>query len=165
MKHTVSLASVCRALASAAVVAGIATLGFGAPVSADDMSTGTSATGKTFPFAAQNTSGETGSVTLTPASDNTTTVLIKLEGAPADAQPAHIHVGPCAKLDPKPAFPLNNVVDGTSTTVVKQPISKLLGGTYAVNVHKSPNDIATYVACADLGTASAPSSDSSSGGK
>ncbi|HMA36808.1 MAG TPA: hypothetical protein VKY74_20300 [Chloroflexia bacterium] len=99
---------------------------------------------------AQNNSGETGQVVLTGQADGTTQVEITLSGATGLSQPAHIHAGSCANLNPKPAYPLNNVVDGHSVTTVNVPISSLLGGNYAVNVHKSATDIGTYVACADL---------------
>lgn len=102
-----------------------------------------------FAFAAQNGSDETGTLTL-QAKGNDTIVTIALKNA-AGPQPAHIHEGTCAALNPKPAFPLSNVVDGKSTTTVPVPLGKLFGSQkYAVNVHKSPTDIATYVACADI---------------
>jgi len=130
------------------------------PALADDAMAPTS---KTFDFATQNNSGETGTVTLT-GTGGKTTVTIELKGAPDGAQPAHIHVGPCSKLNPKPVYALKNVVGGKSTTTVDAPLAKLLGGTYAVNVHKSTDDLATYVACADLGGSSMMKSDSMSGG-
>ena len=104
---------------------------------------------KKFTIGAQNSSGETGTVTLTPQGDKTL-VVIKLTGAPATAQPAHIHMGTCAKLDPKPTYPLTSVVDGMSTTTVDVNFMKLMASPFAVNVHKSPTEIATYVACGDL---------------
>lgn len=134
---------------TAAIVA--AALVVATPVLADDddMKPAAKST-ETYAFAAQNASGETGTVTLAPTSDDTTTVTVNLKGAPADAQPDHIHPGTCAKLDPKPMYPLTNVVDGTSTTVVKASMAKLTAGGFAVNVHKSTSDLGTYVACADL---------------
>jgi opacity protein-like surface antigen len=131
------------------LIASAMALCIAAPALADDMM---KSDAKTYKFTAQNASGETGTVTLKPAGDDSTTVTIALTGAPAEAQPAHIHPGSCAKLDPKPKFPLTNVVDGKSTTTVKEPLSKLIAGGFAVNVHKSTNDLGTYVACADLGT-------------
>ncbi|MBD5657194.1 MAG: hypothetical protein IAI50_18740 [Candidatus Eremiobacteraeota bacterium] len=107
---------------------------------------------KTYKFAAQNGSGETGTVSLASAvAGKGTTVTIALKGAPADAQPAHIHTGSCAKLDPSPKYPLKSVTDGKSMTTVDVPMDKLIAGGFAVNVHKSTSDIKTYVACADLG--------------
>jgi hypothetical protein len=95
----------------------------------------------------QNGSGETGTATLTPEG-NKTQVVLSLKGAPAEAQPAHIHNGTCSKLDPKPRIPLQNVVNGKSTTVLDMPIDKVASG--AINVHKSAQDVKTYVACGDL---------------
>lgn len=103
----------------------------------------------TIPVKEQNGSGETGTATLTDTKAGLK-VVISLKGAPATAQPAHIHKGSCAKLDPKPEYPLTSVVNGKSTTVVKGvTIGEIIGKT-AINVHKSPTAIATYVACGDV---------------
>lgn len=99
---------------------------------------------------AQNGSGETGTATLTPEGDKTK-VEVALQGAPGAAQPAHIHMGSCAKLDPKPKYPLENVVGGKSTTTLPVSLASLTGGGYAVNVHKSTQDLKTYVSCGDIG--------------
>ena len=96
----------------------------------------------------QNKSGETGTATITPQGGNKTQVVLEIKGAPAEAQPAHIHDGTCAAIDPKPRIPLQNVVNGKSTTVVDMPMSAVMKG--AVNVHKSASDLKTYVACGDL---------------
>ena len=100
----------------------------------------------------QNNSGETGTATITPQDGKTQVVLqqvvLQIEGAPAQAQPAHIHDGTCASLDPKPRIPLQNVVNGKSTTTLDMPMSEVTNG--AINVHKSASDIKTYVACGDL---------------
>jgi Cu/Zn superoxide dismutase len=136
------------------VIASAAALCIAAPAFADD-SSAMKTDAKTYKFAAQNGSGETGTVTLKPDGDDSTTVTIALTGAPAAAQPAHIHPGTCAKLDPAPKFPLANVVDGKSTTTVKESLANLTAGGFAVNVHKSTDDLKDYVACADLGTAPA----------
>jgi hypothetical protein len=98
----------------------------------------------------QNASGEQGTVTLTPQGDKTQ-VVIKLAGAPSGVpQPAHIHDGNCAKLDPKPRVPLQNVVSGNSTTTLDMKLGDIMSKGGAVNVHKSAADVKTYVACADL---------------
>jgi hypothetical protein len=102
------------------------------------------------PLEPQSNSGETGTVKLTPMGDKTR-VEISLRGESRGvAQPAHIHEGSCAQLDPKPKYPLNNVVNGKSTTEVPARIDTLTGGSMAVNVHKSGDDLKTYVACGDL---------------
>src|SRR5213078_2405326 len=93
---------------------------------------------------AQNKSGETGTAKLTPEGADKTRVEIALKGGPkGTAQPAHIHEGSCAKLDPKPKHGLENVVDGKSTTVVPVSLDSVKG--MAINVHKSTSDIKTYV--------------------
>jgi len=101
---------------------------------------------------AQNKSGESGTAKLTPQGADKTRVEISLKGAPKGTpQPAHIHEGSCAKLDPKPKYGLENVVDGKSSTVVPQGIDAVRG--MAINVHKSADDIKTYVSCGDIGKA------------
>jgi len=98
---------------------------------------------------AQNASGETGTATLTPKGDKTE-VVVKLTGAPSAAQPAHIHDGSCANIDPKPRVPLQNLVNGTSTTNLDMKLSDIMSKGGAINVHKSAADLKTYVACGDL---------------
>jgi len=97
----------------------------------------------------QNGSGESGTATLTQEGADVK-VVIALKGAPATAQPAHIHDGTCADLKGV-AYPLSNVVNGSSTTTVKGvTIDKLLGGKYAINVHESAANLGKYVACGEI---------------
>ncbi|MDE2573613.1 MAG: hypothetical protein KGM44_13950 [bacterium] len=104
----------------------------------------------------QNDSGEQGTASLTPMGDSSTKVSISLTGGPSDvAQPAHIHSGSCANLDPKPEYPLQSVTNGHSTTVVPVSLQKLLSSADAINVHKSASEISTYVACGDIVKANA----------
>jgi hypothetical protein len=106
---------------------------------------------RVYAIVAQNGSMESGTVTLTPLGDRTR-VEIALTSAPDGvAQPAHIHEGPCATLNPKPKFALASVVDGVSTTVVNAPMDSLVNGGLAVNVHESVANLGHYVACGDLG--------------
>lgn len=103
----------------------------------------------TFKITAQNGSGESGTAALSQTADGLV-VKLTLTGGSGD-QPAHIHKGTCAKLDPKPAYPLTTVSDGASTTTLKDvKLSDLTSGTYAINVHKSTSDLKDYVACGDL---------------
>lgn len=97
---------------------------------------------------AQNNSNESGTATLTPAGDSTKVVL-DVKGAEG-TQPTHIHKGTCAQLDPKPAFPLSPVVNGKSETTVKASMKDLTSGGYAINGHKSAQDLKTYVFCGDI---------------
>jgi hypothetical protein len=96
----------------------------------------------------QNNSNESGTATLTPAGDSTKVVL-EVTGAEG-TQPTHIHKGTCAQLDPKPAFPLSPVVNGKSETTVKASAKDLTSGGYAINGHKSAQDLKTYVFCGDI---------------
>lgn len=101
----------------------------------------------------QSGSGESGTATLT-ADGEKTKVVIALDNPRTAPQPAHIHAGSCEELDPTPAFGLENVVDGASTTVVDEPLDDLRDGNYAINVHKSAAKLDVYVACGDIGSGS-----------
>lgn len=99
----------------------------------------------------QNGSSESGTAQLSAEGPDRTRVVLTLKGGPGKvAQPAHIHEGSCAKLDPKPKYPLSSVENGRSTSVVPASMDSLLNGKMAINVHKSSEDIKTYVACGDL---------------
>ena len=74
----------------------------------------------------------------------------RFKGAPASAQPVHIHKGSCTNLDPKPAFPLSPLTGGKSETVVNASLDDLEKGGYAINGHKSAQDLKTYVFCGDV---------------
>ncbi|MBW8833327.1 MAG: hypothetical protein JF606_28915 [Burkholderiales bacterium] len=101
-------------------------------------------------LSSQNASGESGTATLTPQGDKTQ-VVIKLTGAPSGTQqPAHIHDGTCATLDPKPRIPLQNVVGGNSTTTLDMKLGDIVSKGGAINVHKSGAEVKTYVACGDV---------------
>jgi plastocyanin len=87
--------------------------------------------------------------------------------ADAVAHPAHVHVGSCADLDPNPTYPLDDValVDdepagaasalpvAQSVTELDVALDDLLDDAYAINVHASADDLATYIACGDVGGA------------
>lgn len=105
--------------------------------------------GRVFAINAQNGSGQHGTVALKPRGSKTV-VEIHLLGAPASAEPAHIHMGTCAHLNPAPKYPLTSVVDGISETTVDATVAQLTAGNLAVNVHKSASDLKDYVACGDL---------------
>jgi Cu/Zn superoxide dismutase len=103
---------------------------------------------------ALNGSGENGIATLTQQTDGVK-VVVALKNAPDGAQPVHIHIGTCANINKAPEYPLVNLAKGESTTVVKGiTIDQLLAGHYAVNVHKSTDDLGTYVSCGDIKPAS-----------
>ncbi|MGB8520139.1 MAG: hypothetical protein WCD38_08235 [Candidatus Tumulicola sp.] len=137
-----------NALRLALAVSILAGLACAIPASAQ-MATGTVVT---VTMNAQNGSGEDGSATLTQTNDGVV-VAILLKNAPAEDQPAHIHAGTCAKLNPAPQYPLTNVAKGVSRTVLKgESLHQLTSGTFAINVHKSTTDLGTYVSCGDIKT-------------
>jgi hypothetical protein len=98
----------------------------------------------------QGGSGESGTATLTREGDKQTKVVLSVKGAPDSAQPVHIHKGSCANLDPKPAFPLSPLSGGKSETVVNASLADLEKGGYAINGHKSAQDLKTYVFCGEV---------------
>ncbi|MCC6175050.1 MAG: CHRD domain-containing protein [Chloroflexi bacterium] len=101
----------------------------------------------TIKLAEQNNSDISGTATLT-AEGNSTKVVLKLENA-AGPNPAHIHAGSCPNVGAV-VYPLASVTNGQSETTVAASLTDLLKGGYAINVHKSPQEIAVYVACGDL---------------
>ena len=104
---------------------------------------------------AQNDSGQDGMVRL-EAMGNQTKVTIDIKPGPAGvAQPAHIHEGTCANLNPRPAFPLQSVVDGKSETILDVPLSTIQATQHSVNVHKSAGEASIYVSCGEIATAAA----------
>jgi hypothetical protein len=112
------------------------------PVSAADV---------TVQLSAQSSSGESGTATLSDMGANQTKVTLKLTGAPAGTpQPAHVHVGTCATLDPSPKYPLKSVENGESETVLDVSLDTLTAGNLAINVHKSASEASVYVACGNI---------------
>ena len=105
---------------------------------------------RTIPLTTLNSSGVTGSVTLTAVDPRRTRVEIRVDPAGHPDMPSHIHPGTCANLVPQPKYPLQNVVDGHSTTVIPAAFDDLLKGDLAVNIHRSNEDLKTYTACAEL---------------
>jgi hypothetical protein len=102
------------------------------------------------PLVAQNDSGQDGEATLSEVDSDTTRVVLELENPSVESQPAHIHRGSCENLDPTPAYPLENVVDGKSTTEVNVAVEDLVDKGFAINVHKSAEEADVYVSCGDI---------------
>lgn len=106
-------------------------------------------TAYTYNLAAQSNSGQTGTMVL-EAVDGQVKVTLDLTDLGKTSQPAHIHVGAC----PTPGavkYPLTNVVNGKSTTVLSVSLEDLMAELpLAVNVHKSAAESSVYTACADI---------------
>jgi Cu/Zn superoxide dismutase len=103
----------------------------------------------------QNNSGISGTAMFTP-SGGSVKVDLKVTGAGAGPQPAHIHAGTCAQLDPTPQFTLSPVTNGTSTTDLQTTMATLTSSPHAVHMHKSTDELTVYVACADIKPTSLP---------
>jgi hypothetical protein len=101
-------------------------------------------------LAEQNKSDESGTATLLDGAKGLI-VRLRLRGGGDVDQPAHIHKGTCEKLDPKPAYALTTVHDGSSEkTIEGVTIAQLEKSPYAINVHKSTKEIPVYVACGNI---------------
>ena len=98
----------------------------------------------------QNGSGQSGTATLTREGDGTLVVIETLSPFGREHQPAHIHKGTCADLDPEPAFPLPDLVDGVAGDTVAISLDELREGGYAINIHRSQQQAGLYVACGDI---------------
>ncbi|MGH7714666.1 MAG: hypothetical protein ACREML_01600 [Vulcanimicrobiaceae bacterium] len=104
----------------------------------------------TITMSSENNSGEYGTVTFLQRGTNLV-VSVNMTNPTAAIQPVHIHEGTCAKLNPKPKYPLKNLAAGSSSTTLDNvTLASLLSSSFAVNVHKSPNEVGTYVACGDI---------------
>lgn len=132
------------ATALLAMIALIATLGV-----ALGACQATEAASRTATFTTLNDSGVAGTVTFRGAGSRTEVSIAVAPGGNPD-MPAHIHPGTCDDLTPQPKFPLENVRNGTSVTVVPATVDELFAGNLAVNIHKSNDDLRTYTACVDL---------------
>ncbi len=87
--------------------------------------------------------------TLTAQGAKTEVVLTIKPAAAGVSQPVHIHEGACPGVGAV-KFPLTNIVDGKSTTVVDAQLKDLLTGTYSINAHESTANAGKYVACGGI---------------
>ena len=107
-------------------------------------------TSLTIPMKALNGSGENGMATITQGTGGIE-VEVTLQNGSAVAQPTHIHIGTCGAINKAPEYALRDTVDGKGDSLVAGvSLSELLSGHYAINVHKSANDLPTYVSCGNI---------------
>ena len=134
-----------------AAAAALAAPALAAPNSMNSMHNAMSSTALNINMGQENASKQDGTATVKDV-EGGVQVKVSVKNEPKGAsEPAHIHQGTCAKLNPAPWKPLSNVVDGTSTTTVKGvTVAELKKAKYAINVHESADDIAHYVSCGDL---------------
>ncbi len=134
----------------------VVALGFSAQAVAatntmNHMNNAMSAHAMTINLGAQNGSKQDGQAFLNDTSAGLK-VKLQLKNEPAGAsEPAHIHEGTCAKLNPAPWKGLSNVINGVSVTTIKGvTIAQLKSGKYAINVHQSAANLTHYVSCGDI---------------
>ncbi len=106
---------------------------------------------KTIKLGQLGASGQSGTAVFESQGDKTKVTLSMVGKARTSPQPAHIHEGEC----PKPGdvkYPLNNVVNGKSETVIAVKFEDLFTTLLplAVNVHESVEKSSVYTACGDL---------------
>jgi LPXTG-motif cell wall-anchored protein len=132
-------------------------IGFGLVLGLLAVTTGAAAQEQstTLQMVQQNNSGISGTATFTPAGGGLR-VEVKVTGAGAGPEPAHIHPGSCSQLDPTPQFTLTSVANGSSTTDIQTTMAALTSSPHAVHMHKSVDEVSVYVACADIKPASLP---------
>jgi hypothetical protein len=100
---------------------------------------------------AENASGETGTATLTDLGNGKTMVDVAIAGEPDGAsQPMHIHEGQCGPTLGKVIFPLTNLEKGKSSTTIDAALDTLMTGGFAINGHKSAQEITVYVFCGNI---------------
>jgi serine/threonine protein kinase/N-acetylneuraminic acid mutarotase len=100
-------------------------------------------------LASQNNSGITGTATFTDLGEGKLRVEIHANGSGPGPQPAHIHEGSCNQINPAPKYTLSSVVNGVSITEIDASIQEVTSAPHAIHMHKSPEEMPVYVACAD----------------
>ncbi|HET6275045.1 MAG TPA: hypothetical protein VFE16_03805 [Candidatus Cybelea sp.] len=144
-----------RIFQSAALVVslgvGLTATGLAATNTMNHVNNAMSAHSMTINLGAQNGSKQDGQAFLNDTSAGLR-VKLQVKNEPAGAaEPAHIHQGTCAKLNPAPWKGLSNVVGGVSvTTIPNLTLADLKKAHYAINIHESAANLKHYVSCGDL---------------
>lgn len=130
---------------------GLTATGLAATNTMNHVNNAMSAHSMTINLGAQNGSKQDGQAFLNDTSGGLR-VKLQVKNEPAGAsEPAHIHQGTCAKLNPAPWKGLSNVVGGVSvTTIPNLTLADLKKAHYAINIHASAANLQHYVSCGDL---------------
>ena len=118
-------------------------------------------------------SGVNGTATLTDMGGGRTQVVVRVSVGPGGSpnMPGHLHTGRCPQVGAV-IYPLNNVMNGTSTTDVNASLADILAGrgapdnAFAINLHRSPAEANVWVSCGNVvaGAAALPATGGHSGG-
>ena len=93
---------------------------------------------------------QSGTATLEEKNDKVEVVLSLTTESLTGPQSAHIHSGECPGVGAV-VFPLTNVVNGMSTTLLDTTLTELRAQLpLAINVHKSTDEVKVYTACGSL---------------
>ncbi|MBI4338851.1 MAG: hypothetical protein HY680_02735, partial [Chloroflexi bacterium] len=92
-------------------------------------------------------SGQTGIAVLTAQGEVTEVVLLATTDI---SELNHIHTSTCSVVGGV-KYPLTNMKNGQSTTVVNATLESLMTGGFAIRLHKK-GDAATYTSCGDIPT-------------
>ena len=148
------------ALAAAACAPSYSTAGSSGETPAPSTSTAGDMAGMTHymaNLAAMNGSTVHGTATVHSMTAGQQTVQLQVSGAtPGSTLPWHIHSGSCADgMTPVVGNPglytaLGTSGDGTASLSTNVPVTLDPNQRYHVNVHASPTDMGTIVACGDL---------------
>ncbi|HET9028890.1 MAG TPA: hypothetical protein VFN49_01825 [Candidatus Aquilonibacter sp.] len=136
---------------TALILAGLALPAFATPNAMHDMHNAMSGSTLNINMGQQNKSKQDGTATVKDVKGGVWVEVSVMNERKGASEPAHIHKGTCAKLDPAPFKPLNNVVNGTSiTTIHGLTVAELKEAHFAINVHESASNLKHYVSCGDL---------------
>ena len=91
-----------------------------------------------------------GTLRLMETSSGKTRVEVHVSGAGSGPEPIHVHDGTCADMNPEPKIPLTTVLSGVSITDLDVPLAQLVATPHAIYLHKSPEELPVFVACADI---------------
>ena len=86
---------------------------------------------------------------------NVTVAFREAHGMSGTVRPWHVHYGTCGNDqgivgDASLYSPLNPGADGTATVSATIPMSLSADRSYFINIHKSPSELQTIVACGQL---------------
>ena len=98
------------------------------------------------PLLERESSGKVGIAVITGNESMTSLVLMDRPITYATVEPAHVYTGTCEDLGGV-VYVLKGILDGSATTQLDVPISKLRRGTYVINLHQSVATISNFIAC------------------
>ena len=124
------------------------------PIDAEttNVDTAGEAEGATTQLEPQGDNGQSGEVSLKPAGQQGTLVVVRIDQPAEDNQTVHIHRGRCPGVaaDAAVEHELDPVGENPSETEVNAALDDLLEGGLAVTVHGVGGADAEHTACADL---------------